>query len=93
MFFKRLEKQLEELQKRLDKVSAVADMNTRDKLNKAYSVMETTLDPLKNIVNCVKRNERESFISMRAAEELLEQLSTARKLIGEVIGEGGADDE
>lgn len=93
MFFKRIEKKLDELQKRFDKVSAVADMNARDKLNKAYSAMETTIDPLKTIVSCVKQNERESFISMRAAEKLLEQLSVAKELIGEVIGKGGADDE
>lgn len=93
MFFRRLEEQLDKLQKNFDKVSIVSDVNTRDKLNKAYFTMETSLESLKTIISCVKQNEGESFISMCAAEKLLERLSISRKLIGEVIGEGGADDE
>lgn len=93
MFFKRLEKQLDELQKTLNKVSDISDINTRDRLNNAYSIMETSLSSLETIILCEKRNEKGSFISMCAAEKLLEKLFRAKELIGEVIGEGGESDE
>lgn len=104
MIFKRLEKQLDELQKQpnelgkqldellesLSKNSTVVDNLAQDKLKKAHIIMGYALATSRSaVMHGLNLYSAEWYV----AQELFNQLETAEELVGEVIGKGGAGDE
>lgn len=111
MFFKRIEKKLDEIQKQpndfekqlselkwqldelresLRKNSTVVDNLAQDRLKKAHTIMSYAIN---TSYSAVLGGLDIYSASYCVTKEMFKQLKTAQKLIGEVIGEGGADDE
>lgn len=104
MFFKRIEKKLDEIQKQpnelgkqldellesLRKNSIVVDNLAQDRLKKAHIILVYAIDTSRAAV--FKGLDTYSA-PYYVAREMFSQLRTVQKLIVEVIGEGGADDE
>ncbi len=100
--YKKLEKQLEEVQKKLDKalmvadiketlenLPAIADKNTRDKLTEAYTIMDSSISPIIAAIDKFISWKGEYANALTGTKETAEKLFTAKKLIGEVIGKDG----
>ena len=85
-----LNRKLDELRKSLSKNSTVVDNLAQDRLKKAHIIMGYALDTSRPVVITVLNYGNTAYI---VATEMFKQLRTAQKLIREVLGEGGADDE
>lgn len=85
-----LKRQLDELRESLSKNSIVVDNLAQDRLKKAHIIMGYALDTSWLAILADLSFESTAHT---VATEMFKQLRTAQKLIGEVIGEGGADDE
>lgn len=101
-----LKNQLEEVQKKLDKALAVidiretlenlpviADKNAKDKLCEAYAIMDSSITPIIAALDKLISWKGEYANALIGTKETTKKLFAAQKLIGEVIGKGGADDE
>lgn len=85
-----LERQLDELLESLSKNSAVVDSLAKDKLKKAHIIISYAIDTSRD---AAFRGLDYGSAPYYVATEMFKQLRTAQKLIGEVIGEGGAKNE
>lgn len=83
--------QLDELRESLRKNSIVVDNLAQDRLKKAHITMKYALDVSRTAV--MLGIEPRYGTAYCVAEKMFEQLRAAQKLIGEVIGKGGVDNE
>lgn len=104
MFLKRIEKKLDEIQKQpnelgrqldellesLSKNSIVVDNLAQDRLKKAHIILGYAID---TSCDAVFKGLDTYTAPYYVAKEMFRQLRTVQKLIGEVIGKGGVDDE
>lgn len=104
--YKKLEIQLCEIQKKLDKalmvvdiketlenLSVITDKNTKDKLLEAYVIIDSSISPIISTLDKLISWKGEYANALTGTKEMAKKLSTAQKLIGEVIGKGGATGE